>query len=83
MLAGVWFSVISQLTAAQVAAIEAADLAVMDTAACACGRGLPMLREIQGRATDFVRAQNGTVMHGLALIYILRDLPGLQRFKIG
>lgn len=58
------------------------DVAVMDTASCACGRGLPMLKEIQGRATDFVVARDGTVMHGLALIYILRDLPQVAGFRI-
>ena len=58
------------------------DIAVMDTRRCACGRGLPMLREIQGRSTDFLIAADGTVMHGLSLIYILRDLPGIEAFKI-
>ena len=58
------------------------DIAVLDDRRCACGRGLPMLREIQGRSTDFVVAADGTVMHGLALIYILRDLPGVAGFKI-
>jgi phenylacetate-CoA ligase len=58
------------------------DRAVMDDRRCACGRGLPMLREIQGRSTDFVRAQDGTVMHGLALIYTLRDIAGIAEFKI-
>jgi len=41
-----------------------------------------MLREIQGRTTDFVVAADGTVLHGLALIYILRDLPSVKQFKI-
>jgi phenylacetate-CoA ligase len=58
------------------------DIAVLDDRSCPCGRGLPMLREIQGRSTDFVVAADGTVMHGLALIYILRDLPGVKQFKI-
>lgn len=58
------------------------DVAVMGTEACSCGRTLPTLREIQGRSTDFVVAADGTVMHGLALIYIVRDLPGVQSFKI-
>jgi phenylacetate-CoA ligase len=58
------------------------DMAVMGTEPCVCGRGLPTLREIQGRSTDFVVAADGTVMHGLALIYIVRDLPGVQSFKI-
>ncbi len=43
---------------------------------------MPLIREIQGRTTDFVLAADGTVMHGLAVIYILRDLPGVQSFKI-
>jgi phenylacetate-CoA ligase len=58
------------------------DIAVLDDKPCACGRGLPVLREIQGRSTDFVVAADGTVMHGLALIYVLRDLPGLEAFKV-
>ena len=41
-----------------------------------------MLKEVQGRTTDFVVARDGTVMHGLALIYILRDLPQVAGFKI-
>ncbi|HHZ88704.1 MAG TPA: phenylacetate--CoA ligase family protein [Chromatiaceae bacterium] len=58
------------------------DIAVMSTDTCACGRGLPMLQEIQGRATDFIRAADGTMMHGLALIYVLRDVESVETFKI-
>lgn len=58
------------------------DIGALDERACPCRRGLPMLREIQGRSTDFVVAEDGTVMHGLALIYILRDLPQIASFKI-
>lgn len=58
------------------------DVGVLDDQRCACGRGLPLLKEIQGRTTDFVVAQDGTVMHGLALIYVIRDLPGVKEFKI-
>jgi phenylacetate-CoA ligase len=58
------------------------DIGVLGTQQCSCGRGLPLLQEIQGRSTDFLVAQDGTVMHGLALVYILRDLPQVQAFKI-
>src|SRR5438045_1684353 len=34
------------------------DIAVLDTRSCACGRGLPMPREIQGRSTGFVLASH-------------------------
>ena len=57
-------------------------MAVLDDQGCSCGRGLPLLKEIHGRTTDFVVATDGTVMHGLALIYVIRDLPGVQKFKI-
>ncbi|UMR32072.1 hypothetical protein MJ904_07820 [Massilia sp. MB5] len=55
---------------------------MLDTKACSCGRGLPLLKEIQGRSTDFLVARDGTVMHGLALVYILRDLPQVKAFRI-
>jgi phenylacetate-CoA ligase len=58
------------------------DIGVLDSKSCPCGRGLPLLGEIQGRSTDFLVAQDGTVMHGLALIYVLRELPEVGAFKI-
>ena len=58
------------------------DIAIMDKSNCKCGRGLPMLREIQGRSTDFIISEDGAKMHGLSLIYIIRDLPGVREFKI-
>ena len=58
------------------------DIGVLEDTPCACGRGLPVLKEIQGRSTDFVIALDGTVMHGLSLIYVLRDIPAVRAFKI-
>ena len=58
------------------------DIGVLGSSPCSCGRSLPLLQDIQGRSTDFVVAADGTVMHGLSLIYILRDLPGVQAFKV-
>ena len=58
------------------------DIGVLGNTPCSCGRGLALLQDIQGRSTDFVVAANGTVMHGLSLIYILRDLTGVKSFKV-
>lgn len=58
------------------------DIGVLGATPCSCGRGLPLLQDIQGRSTDFVVAADGTVMHGLSLIYILRDIVGVQAFKV-
>jgi phenylacetate-CoA ligase len=58
------------------------DVGVLSAESCPCGRGLPLLKAIEGRATDFVVAHDGTVMHGLALIYVVRDIPGVRQFKV-
>jgi phenylacetate-CoA ligase len=58
------------------------DVGTLDTRACSCGRGLPLLKSIEGRSTDFVVAADGTVLHGLALIYVVRDQPGVAGFRI-
>ena len=58
------------------------DIGVLDRDACPCGRGLPVLQDVQGRSTDFVVAADGTVMHGLALIYAVRDVAGIEQFRI-
>ena len=58
------------------------DIATLSNHCCSCGRSLPMLESIEGRSTDFVVASDGTMMHGLALIYILRDIDGIEAFKI-
>jgi phenylacetate-CoA ligase len=58
------------------------DIGVLDPAPCACGRGLPLLREVQGRANDFLMAADGTLMQSAALTYVLRELSGIEAFKI-
>ena len=58
------------------------DVGVLSDTACPCGRGLQVLQAIEGRSTDFIVARDGTLMHGLSLIYIVRDIPGVTNFKI-
>jgi phenylacetate-CoA ligase len=58
------------------------DIGALSLESCTCGRGLPVLEKIEGRTTDFVIAADGTVLHGLALIYVLRELPEVEEFKI-
>ena len=45
------------------------------------GRGLHVLENVSGRQTDFVVAADGTLMHALAVIYVLRAVEGVERFK--
>lgn len=58
------------------------DVGTLSEGRCVCGRGLPLLEAVHGRTTDFVVASDGTVMHALAVIYAVRDLPGIKNFKV-
>jgi phenylacetate-CoA ligase len=58
------------------------DLGTLSEWLCTCGRGLPLLQEVHGRTTDFIVAEDGTVMHALAVIYAVRDVPGVKNFKV-
>ncbi|XSG86426.1 MAG: phenylacetate--CoA ligase family protein [Methylohalobius sp. ZOD2] len=49
---------------------------------CRQNRGLEVLDEVAGRTTDFIVRADGTIMHALALIYVLRETPGVKQFKI-
>ncbi|HBC56632.1 MAG TPA: capsule biosynthesis protein CapK [Gammaproteobacteria bacterium] len=58
------------------------DLGILDSTPCECGRGLPVLKAIQGRTTDFLYATDGSLVHALALIYVLRETEEIAAFKI-
>ncbi len=45
------------------------------------GQGLHVVAEVSGRQTDFVVAADGRIMHALAVIYVLRAVPGVAQFK--
>lgn len=46
------------------------------------GRGLPVIEAVVGRHTDFIVRADGTIMHALAVIYVLRAVEGVGEFKI-
>jgi phenylacetate-CoA ligase len=57
------------------------DMVRMSPESSRDGRGLHVLDEVTGRATDFVVRADGTVMHALAVIYVLRAVDGIAEFK--
>ena len=57
------------------------DMVRMSAERCREGRGLHVLSEVVGRSTDFVIRSDGTVMHALSVIYVLRAVEGIAEFK--
>src|SRR5512139_363818 len=57
------------------------DVLRLSAEAASGGQGLHVIAEVTGRQTDFVVASDGRVMHALAVIYVLRAVPGIAQFK--
>ncbi len=58
------------------------DMGALSPESCPCGRGLPVLERVEGRRTDFIVAPDGRTMHGLSVVYAVREVPGVQQFQI-
>lgn len=58
------------------------DIGALKPGRCTCGRGLPMMDVVAGRTTDFLHLPGGETKHALSIIYPLRELAGLQQFRV-
>jgi phenylacetate-CoA ligase len=58
------------------------DIAVLSSRNCSCGRALPLLESVEGRANDSVVAPDGRIINSLALIYPVRAIEGIERFRV-
>jgi len=58
------------------------DMGALSSERCPCGRPLPLLERIEGRTTDFIVAPDGTILHALSAIYVLREIEGVEQFRI-
>lgn len=58
------------------------DMVKLSTDSDKDGRGLHVIEEVVGRNTDFLIHENGSIIHALAAIYILRETRGVEQFKI-
>jgi phenylacetate-CoA ligase len=50
--------------------------------ACPCGCSFSTMQQIRGRTTDFVVTPDGRWQHALSVIYVVRDIEGVDEFKI-
>ncbi len=58
------------------------DMAVSGNAPCACGRTLPVLESLSGRADDLIRLQDGRTLHALQVMRRLRDASSEDRMQV-
>ena len=58
------------------------DTVTLSTKPCPCGRSLPTLERIEGRADDFVILPDGRNLHSLVLTQRLQPLPGVAQIQL-
>lgn len=58
------------------------DRAIAASAPCACGRGLPLLRQVSGRVLDLIRTPGGRVLPGEFFPHLFKDFPSVRRFQV-
>ncbi|HEY0229966.1 MAG TPA: phenylacetate--CoA ligase family protein [Dokdonella sp.] len=58
------------------------DLATPTTQACPCGRGLPLLKRVEGRRLDAIRTRDGRLLPGEFFPHMLKDVAGVQQFQV-
>lgn len=58
------------------------DRGALAPGVCACGRALPRLSTVSGRANDALIGDGGARVHGSVFNYLMRDAPGLRAYRI-
>lgn len=58
------------------------DRGTLSDKPCPCGRGLPLIQAIGGRANDGLIATDGSWVHGSAINHALREIDGLRAYRI-
>src|SRR5262249_43349965 len=59
------------------------DVGAWATAPCECGRGLPLLRRVTGRATDFLIGHDGRMVAGPFLAHsLVAKRPSLGQLQV-
>lgn len=57
------------------------DVGVPSDEVCPCGRGLPLMKLIEGRSDSFMQTPDGRIFAAMIWEPIMRRIPGIEKFK--
>lgn len=57
------------------------DIGILDDEFCSCGRGLPLLKSVEGRAVDCFTLSNGQKLTPKLIMSTIQDVPGVSRYQ--
>ncbi len=58
------------------------DFAVPSDEECICGRGLPLMNKIEGRADDMIITPDGRILVPENFAQLMRTIPGIEQYKV-
>ncbi|MBN2460514.1 MAG: phenylacetate--CoA ligase family protein [Candidatus Cloacimonetes bacterium] len=58
------------------------DIGIPDEKSCNCGRSLPMMKSILGRADDFFVTPAGKIISPSVIVNIVKNINGIQQFRL-
>ena len=58
------------------------DLASFSEFQCDCGRGLPLIKKVQGRTSDIILTQDGRFIHGEYFTHLFYGIPEVKKFQV-
>lgn len=58
------------------------DLATPGEKPCACGRGLPLLKKVEGRKLDTLRTPAGHLLPGEFIVYAFLGIPCIKQYQV-
>jgi phenylacetate-CoA ligase len=57
------------------------DIGVLDDKTCSCGRGLPLLKSIEGREADCFTLPGGQLITPKTIMTVIQGTPGVSRYQ--
>lgn len=58
------------------------DVGALSAEQSACGRGLPGMKMVQGRATDMFKTKHGTSVHGEYFTHLFYGISEIEQFQV-
>lgn len=58
------------------------DRGALSNESCRCGLPMPILKELQGRANDFMVGKNGRLVHNSSADYVLRGIDAFHQYQL-
>ena len=58
------------------------DIGQLSDESCSCGRGLPLMQVVHGRATDLFKTKEGRAIHGEFFTHLFYDIDEVKQFQI-